>query len=393
VNGDSRPRPRWWLYVLITALVVALIFVAPWIGVWFNLQRGPTTTTDCTKASDPTRAGAVVEYCLPMPTRPPHAMILGPDGNFWFTDAYNGKLVRVTPHGAFEQFDVAVAPTGMPAPGLDWGLDGNLWYIADGKLGRISPQGATGTVALPSGIVATSLTVGPDGNLWLSESRSTGTAAIKTADIIARMTKSDQFTSYSLASAGITSAGGLTPGPDGNVWFAGTTKSNSAIGRITPAGDVKVFALDIPIRTTAPGYPACEGPDNSPCIGASNIGGLVTGGDNNLWFIDGQGRVGRMTTAGVTTYFGVHELEGLTGPPVIGKGPDGNIWYASRTPPDGSGAIWRIKPDGSITTFPLPHGGAINGITAGPDGGVWFLLVAGGGMEPASTQRIVRITS
>jgi virginiamycin B lyase len=327
-----------------------------------------------------------------MATQPLHAMTVGPDGNLWFTDAYNGKVVRVTPQGVFTAFAVDARPSGDPVAGIAPGTDGNLWYIAAGKLGHTSPQGKTGAVALPAGVVATSLTAGPDGNLWLSESRATGSAVRKSADTIAKVTPSGQFTAYSLTSAGFVSAGGLTPGPDGNVWFVGITRSSSAIGRITPAGAVSVFPVDIPVQTTAPGYPACEPVDIGPCLAGSNIGGLVAGGDGNLWFIDGQGRIGRMTPSGATTFFQAYDLEGLNGPPAIGKGPDGNIWFAYGTPSQGTGVIKRMTADGAVKPFALPHGGGISNIIAGPDGSVRFLLTVGGGNEPLSTQRLVQVT-
>lgn len=388
-TGSRRPRRRWWLLALVVPLLLVVIVMVPFAIQWIIMQRGPTTTTDCVKAADPSRSGAVTEYCLSTRTQPPHAMTVGPDGNLWFTDSFNSKLVRVTPQGVITQFSVPARPVGDSAvPGIARGADGNLWYIAEGKLGRVSPQGATGTVALPAGVVVTSLTAGPDGNLWLSESRSTGSAAAKTSDTIAKMTPAGEFTAYSLTPAGLTSAGGLIPGPDGNVWFVGTTAKSAAIGRITPAGVVTVFPVDIPLQTKVPGYPICEPVDTGPCIGASNIGGLVAGADGNLWFVDGQGRIGRTTPSGVTTFFDTASAWA----PVIGAGPDGAVWYPTTSSPNGPVLIGRITPDGTITRFTLPHNGLVSQITAGPDGGVWFLLIAGGGNEPQSTQRIVRVT-
>jgi streptogramin lyase len=50
----------------------------------------------------------------------------------------------------------------------------------------------------------------------------------------------------------------------------------------------------------------------------------------------------------------------------ITAGPDGNLWFT------GAGAIGRITPSGAITLFPVP-GSAPGAITAGPDGNLWFL--------------------
>jgi virginiamycin B lyase len=54
----------------------------------------------------------------------------------------------------------------------------------------------------------------------------------------------------------------------------------------------------------------------------------------------------------------------------ITAGPDGNVWFT------GTGKILRITPTGTITEFPLlrPNGGSSSpfGIAAGPDGNLWF---------------------
>lgn len=58
------------------------------------------------------------------------------------------------------------------------------------------------------------------------------------------------------------------------------------------------------------------------------------------------------------------------GPVGITAGPDGNLWYT-----DGfaSGSnIGRITPSGTITLFPVPSGDSEGEIAAGPDGNLWF---------------------
>jgi virginiamycin B lyase len=54
--------------------------------------------------------------------------------------------------------------------------------------------------------------------------------------------------------------------------------------------------------------------------------------------------------------------------PPLAAGPDGNVWFVA-----GSGhTLGRITPQGAITTFALPSGVALYGITLGPDGNLWF---------------------
>ncbi len=53
----------------------------------------------------------------------------------------------------------------------------------------------------------------------------------------------------------------------------------------------------------------------------------------------------------------------------ITAGPDGNLWFTD----GGFNQIGRITPTGTITEFVLPTGGSAPvGITAGPDGNLWF---------------------
>jgi virginiamycin B lyase len=182
--------------------------------------------------------------------------------------------------------------------------------------------------------------------------------------------------------------GAIASGPDGAVWFAG----QGFIGRLTPAGEVKKFT--------------------APTTGASDV---EAGPDGGIWFT-GPGLVGRMETSGNITF--QRSTSGTPGP--LGPAADGTMWFAtsngflSRVAPGGDlvrlassssgasasaaraaggpgtmakgadGAPWfvhsepagigRIDPDGHVTDFPVPgsFGSELAGITAGPDGGLWF---------------------
>jgi len=68
-----------------------------------------------------------------------------------------------------------------------------------------------------------------------------------------------------------------------------------------------------------------------------------------------------LAAAGTVTEFNVPG--GVFG---ITAGPDGNLWFT------GAGTIGRITPSSTITLFPVP-GSAPGAITAGPDGNLWFL--------------------
>ena len=74
-------------------------------------------------------------------------------------------------------------------------------------------------------------------------------------------------------------------------------------------------------------------------------------------------------------------LSGGRSPAGITAGPDGNVWFAESA---GSGGIGRITPAGTITEFTAGISGPADGITLGPDGNLWFT-------EPAQ-EKIGRIT-
>ena len=79
--------------------------------------------------------------------------------------------------------------------------------------------------------------------------------------------------------------------------------------------------------------------------------------------------IGRITPAGVITHFSA----GLTSnalPQGITAGPDGNLWFTEKS----KEGIGRITPAGVITEFTagLTADSGPNGIAAGPDGNLWF---------------------
>lgn len=170
-------------------------------------------------------------------------------------------------------------------------------------------------------------------------------------------------------------------GPDGNVWF---TDQSGKVGKITPAGTVTQFAVPTPFG--AP-FDITAGPDGNIWfteIFGERVGrvtpdgtvtefrvggqptGITVGPDGNLWFADmGLNSIRSITTSGaVGVNFG-----GLDNPRELVTGADGNLWVSESN----SHAISRTTQAGSSTRFRLPSGSFFpNGVTAGPDGNVWF---------------------
>jgi streptogramin lyase len=190
----------------------------------------------------------------------------------------------------------------------------------------------------PFGIVG-----GPDGNVWFTEFA---------ANKIGRITPGGSITEFPIPTTE-SRPYGITVGPDGNLWF--TEFGARQIGRITPAGGITEFPLF---------------PDSRPWA-------ITAGSDGNLWFTE-NGRIGRMTTAGVLTSI---PLPG--GPQAIVAGPDGNLWCTEL-----SNKIARITPAGTTTEFPIPtlYSNPV-GIAVGPDGNLWFTESAGkiGRITPTGT--------
>ncbi|HVJ51599.1 MAG TPA: hypothetical protein VM689_04015 [Aliidongia sp.] len=144
---------------------------------------------------------------------------------------------------------------------------------------------------------------------------------------------------------------GITPGPDGNLWFTDADPSAPAIGRITPQGGLTEFPLS---AGSSPGF-------------------IVVGPDANLWFTDANPSapaIGRITTAGTVTKFTTGLVAGSV-PRGITSAPDGNLWVADADA--SSPAIDRITPTGVITRFTnVGVCQAPFGITVGSDGNLWF---------------------
>jgi len=137
----------------------------------------------------------------------------------------------------------------------------------------------------------------------------------------------------------------LTAGPDGAVWF--TEKQAATIGRITPRGSVHLYPL----------------PSPTPPLPGPQVIGIAAGSDGALWFASAAPFAGRLTTAGVFSWFPM-----AAGSIWVAAGPDGNLWFVEL-----NGHIARVTTAGVVTDFPPPPSGNLpTAIAAGPDGAMWF---------------------
>lgn len=94
---------------------------------------------------------------------------------------------------------------------------------------------------------------------------------------------------------------------------------------------------------------------------------IATGADGNLWFVaTSEARIDRMTPEGVLTEF---PLPHGSSPAGITAGPDGDLWFTEEI---GTGRIGRITPGGVVTEFSAGISDEAGGITVGPEGNLWF---------------------
>jgi virginiamycin B lyase len=204
---------------------------------------------------------------------------------------------------------------------------------------------------------------------------STAPPASSTTSTTANRNPGDPCASPTVTEFPLSAAGGkpteLTVAPDGAVWF--TDHGHAAIGRLAPDGTVRMFPLTL---------------NRQP-------GGIAVGPGGNVWFTQyawysptaplpdpatiGPPAIGRITPDGTMSEFPLPTTEGnRIGDPLAGAvpsgitaGPDGAMWFTE----SGADQIGRITGDGTITEYPLPSRDRVHAaphdITIGPDGALW----------------------
>lgn len=169
----------------------------------------------------------------------------------------------------------------------------------------------------------------------------------------------------------------ITAGPDGHVWF--TDRDSNKLAKIDPRIG-KITEFPVPLAAQA----------------------IAAGPDGHVWFTErDRTAVGLFATPTVTLQIG--RLDPKSGkvtqfpipaanarPTGITAGPDGHVWFGDRN----GNQIGKIDPaTGQVTLFPLPTAnpqprnpnGQPGRITVGPDGHLWFTgTVQIGKIDPAT---------
>jgi streptogramin lyase len=302
----------------------------------------------------------------------------GPDGNLWF-GIYNGPdaIGRMTTAGGVTIFFTPRASTNPV--NITAGPDGNLWFIGSNSLvsyiGQITPEGDfTNEFALPTDPTnqiynssAGSMTAGPDGNLWFTAS----VVGQNNGMEIVSMTPAGSM--YHFPVPGVTGEmKGITTGPDGNLWFTDTYGNN--IGRMTLGGAVTLYPLSLP--NSQPWH-------------------ITASPDGSLYFTECAGnKIGRITTGGDITEYAVYSASSC--PYGITSGPDGNIWFTEPDAYQGSGGYGKIGHTPASASNEYNVYNSPPGITVGPDGNIWvanhdYIIDQVTGIVPASILRLMHL--
>jgi streptogramin lyase len=262
-----------------------------------------------------------------------------------------------------KRYSLPVVNSG-PA-GIARGPDRNMWFTEAGsfympvsinnKIGTITPAGIIKEYSTPTlKSSPMSIVQGPDGNMWFTEPGNPTPGGV-VLNQIGRITPTGIIKEYStptLRSAPF----GITAGPDGNLWF--TEYFANQIGRITPAGVIKEYPI-----LTKNTFPMS----------------IAAGSDGNIWFTEFYNpnpdrpdmfvnKIGRITPAGIITEYTIPDNPDEAKGSLVGitAGPDGNIWFTY------GDKIGKITSQGIITSYPLR---ALSGpamITSGAGDTLWF---------------------
>ncbi len=362
---------------------VTTITIGPDGNLWLTGNTGSGGNTAIGRI---TPTGTFTSFNVPGNYNTIAGLTSGPGGNLWFTEQEDGitggeqpAIGEITPAGMMTLHAIPQGTTldpnlGVPADPnmITTGPDGALWFGENGAIGRITTAGAIQQFPLPTpGATVGDITPGPGGAVWFTLQNPDG------SDSIGRITPTGAITEYPLQANW--SVGGITEGPGGDLWFTenftnpNTAAQSLAIGRLTPEGDIKTLVLPMHGGSGAHGNPTLgaiePGPDGQLWfMGTSGADGgtgcLCSGQQNPILGIFGQ----------ITGRGSVHLSNWVEGPTegnpyapegAFIRGPDGKLWYSYTT------GINRVSSDGAMSPA-LPASNVASNLVGMPDGQVWF---------------------
>jgi streptogramin lyase len=295
----------------------------------------------------------------------------GPEGEMWATA--DEAAARITT-GEPPLLTLLSAPDTWLGR-IVAGSDGNMWFARNGldvtEIGRITPGGEITEFNSGAAHRPRWMTLGPEGDVWYTAgipgAKHVGEKYESSA--IGRITPSGQVSEFT---AGLTPQPHLeqiTTGPDGDLWFV-NDGSPYTIGRITPAGEIKEFTIS-------------ENPELRPS-------GITAGANGNVYFgASGENNkaeledlIMEITPAGeVTVATRLNYSEAIE----LATGPEGAIWFTGKStePVNHPNVIGRLTPQGHLEEKLTNLGTETEArlITPGPDGNMWFIAVGEGSRQ------------
>jgi streptogramin lyase len=191
----------------------------------------------------------------------PEQLTIGSDRAFWLTTD-GSTILRITKTLKITAYPV----TDVLAGGIVTGGDGNVWFVEQFHIGRITPRGKLTEYPLTIGsqqfraIGETGIAWGADGHLWFG--------AFASGHFIVNLDPANG--AIRTVASDSTSGGPVVAGSDGNIWYAN--------GATTPSYKTQLVKLTLAGRATT-----YRGPDDFTQPGTPQ--GMIAGPDGALWFV------------------------------------------------------------------------------------------------------------
>jgi streptogramin lyase len=280
------PTPTIYEYALSNAgAVPQQLVLGPDGNIWF-------TEAGANLIGTITGTGAITEYTVPTAGAEPYG-ITAADGKLWFTESATGKVASLTTTGTFSESGVFSTPEGIAAAS-----DGTVWFTdpSNDAVEYITPSVAGFNDIRFAGISPNWIAFGNDNDAYFTASSTNGPEIGRTDDITVSLLPLSPYANPS----------GIAPGPDGNMWF--TEYGTSKIGVLNPQCFCLAGEFQTPTRNSGPEF-------------------ITTGGDGALWFTESsQNKIGRVTTSGTMSEYPILTLSAT--PTGIAAGSDGSLWFA-----------------------------------------------------------------
>jgi len=270
----------------------------------------------------------------------------------WYSEITR-RVAQITTSGVSTEFSVPTVSAGNAGLyDIALGSDGSPWMWGfDNAQLQITRRAAAGTYTtyLPNNVMnenpVDQLAYGPDGNVWF-----TGTSPAGSANLTVGYVASGKVVQYatSFGSTTTTTSRSMAFDSSGTVWIA---TFGTGLVHMTRTGNVLATY----------NYPADY---------------VTKGPDGNIWFTQSDAIGTVKPTGGIIEVYQLYQpVPGCSAPCTRGvtaltTGPDGALWFVESA----AGAIGRMTTDGVLTEYPVYAARRHpNDLSAGPDGNIWFV--------------------